>query len=475
MKHDETFIPLNDLQAIEDICISIVNNSGEYICYSKGCEIIDGYQQSDVLGKTPSTVFSKSDRDGQSKSLIEETLRTKKTIKNYLNSYQTTHGKKITALCNTYPIFDESEQLKYVICTYREVTDYLNMISVINKQQLELKEVKGLDLANGTQYTFSSIVGESATIRNAVHQSEVAARTLEPVLLCGETGTGKELFAQSIHNASVRGSNNFIAINCASIPENLLESTLFGTVKGSFTGALNTRGLFEEARESTLFLDEINSMDIKLQAKLLRVLETGKFRKVGSTEEIRCDVRIISAINEDPFLLIKNSQLRSDLYYRLAVFSINIPPLRNRGSDIQVLATHFLNTMAPVLGKKINQLSPETIALFDQYPWPGNIRELRHILHQSICLSQNDDLVLNAKTLPDHLDQHSISPEKTTIKGSDDNLKTALDAYERNLIQAVLVKNLFNVSRAAQQLDISRQSLHYKINKYQLVREDGQK
>ncbi|MEL7661056.1 sigma-54 interaction domain-containing protein [Acetobacterium wieringae] len=474
MKPDETFIPLADLQAIEDICISIVNRDGEYICYSKGCEIIDGYQKTDVLGQTPSAVFSKSDRIGQSKSLIEETLNTGKTIKNYLNSYQTTHGKKITALCNTYPIFDAAAQLNYVICTYREVTDYLNMISVINKQQLELKEAKGLDLANGTQYTFSSIIGESPALQNAIYQSEVAAATLEPVLLCGETGTGKELFAQSIHNASTRSGHHFVAINCASIPDNLLESTLFGTVKGSFTGALNTRGLFEEAKGSTLFLDEINSMDIKLQAKLLRVLETGTFRKVGSTEEMCCDVRIISAINEDPFVLIKNNQLRSDLYYRLAVFTINIPPLRNRGGDIQVLATHFLNTMAPMLGKKITQLSPEAIHLFNQYAWPGNIRELRHILHQSICLSKNDDLVLNTKTLPDHLYHSPISPALALSNVSDASLKTALDAYERNLIHAMLVKNQFNVSKTAQQLEISRQSLHYKINKYQLLREDGQ-
>jgi arginine utilization regulatory protein len=474
MHYDENFILLEDLQVIEDICISIVNSQGKYICYSKGCEIIDGYQATDVIGKTPSAVFSKSDRDGQSKSLIEETLLTGKTIKNYLNSYQTTNGKKITALCNTYPIFSGDNELKYVICTYREVTDYLNMISIINKQQLELNEAKGLELANGTQYTFSSIIGENPSLKNAVYQSQVAAKTLEPVLLCGETGTGKELFAQSIHNASVRGSKNFVAVNCASIPENLLESTLFGTVKGSFTGALNTKGLFEEAKGSTLFLDEINSMDIKTQSKLLRVLETGKFRKVGSPEEMSCDVRIISAINEDPFLLIKNNKLRSDLYYRLAVFSINIPPLRNRGSDVQVLATHFLNTMAPMLGKRINQLSPEVIALFNQYPWPGNIRELRHILHQSICLSQNDDLLLSYKTLPDHLSHPSLAQEMTVPINPDENLKTALDAYERNLIQSVLMKNQFNVSKAAKQLDISRQSLHYKINKYHLLREDSQ-
>lgn len=471
MNYDETSIPINHLQEIEDICVSIVNNQGKYICYSKGCEIIDGYKADDVFGKTPDEVFVTDEKEVQSKSLIQETLHTKKPIKNYLNSYKTTGGKKITALCNTYPIFHNHE-LKYVICTYREITDYLNMLSIINKQQLELKDAKGHELSNGTQYTFSSIIGDSSAIKHAIYQAQVAADTLEPVLLFGETGTGKELFAQGIHNASVNSKNNFIAVNCASIPENLLESTLFGTVKGSFTGAQNNKGLFEEAKGSTLFLDEINSMDIHVQSKLLRVLETGKFRKVGSTEEINCAVRIISAINEDPFVAIKNNKLRSDLYYRLAVFSISIPPLRSRGSDVQILAKHFLNTMAPMLGKKINHLDPKVIEVFDLYDWPGNIRELRHTLHQSICLSKNDDLLLNVSYLPDHLLSPSI-PQQLPVNTNDmGNLKTALDNYECQLIKNVLLKNNFNVSRAAQQLDISRQSLHYKINKYQLLRED---
>lgn len=467
MHNTETSIPISDLHEIEDICVSIVNSSGEYICYSKGCEKIDGYKAADVFGKTPNDVFLTVEKEIQSKSLILETLRTRKPIKNYLNSYQTTEGKKITALCNTYPIFDNDE-LKYVICTYREVTDYLNMLSTINKQQLELKAAEGFKLLNGTQYTFSSIIGEHSAIKNSIYQANVAAETREPVLLYGETGTGKELFAQSIHNASVKSNHQFIAINCASIPENLLESTLFGTVKGSFTGALNNKGLFEEAKGSTLFLDEINSMDIKIQSKLLRVLETGKFRKVGSTTEIDCDVRIISAMNEDPLQAIKNNKLRSDLYYRLAVFSISIPPLRNRGADIQILAKHFLNTMAPMLGKKINQLDPKVIEVFDHYDWPGNIRELRHILHQSICLSKNDDLLLNVHSLPDHLLHQSVSSLTPLSEATISDLKTAMDEYECALIKTILLENNFNISQTAKQLDISRQSLHYKINKYHL-------
>lgn len=353
---------------------------------------------------------------------------------------------------------------------YREISDYLNMVSVINKQKIELKSSEDFEYHNGTKYVFESIVGESPKIKKCIEQAKIASKTLEPILIYGETGTGKELFAQSIHNASVYYKKNFVAVNCAAIPENLLESTLFGTRKGSFTGALDTKGLLYEAEGSTLFLDELNSMDIRMQSKLLRVLETGKYRRVGETEERSCSVRIISAVNREPQKLIQEGKLRADLYYRLAVFDINLPALRERVQDIKILTAFFLETLGPVLGKKVTSISPEVGKKFSEYSWPGNVRELRHVLHQSICMMKNNDLVLDEEHLPEYIQSFESSyhfSEKMVIHENMD-LKNTLDQYEKDLIEAALEKNNFNITRTAETLNITRQSLHHKINKYEL-------
>ncbi|MEG0379367.1 MAG: sigma 54-interacting transcriptional regulator, partial [Eubacterium sp.] len=351
-------INIAELSKIEDVCLSIVDKNGKFICYSKGCENIEHYKQCDVLGKKPNDLYHQAEisEKEKSRSLIMETLKRKKAITRNINVYETNHNKTITSICSTYPVFDENHKLHFVLCVYNEITDYLNMMSVINKQKLEIESRNKFEFCNVKKYIFDSIMGESVAIKNCINQAKTAATTKEAVLLYGETGTGKELFAQSIHNQSARAKINFVAVNCATIPENLLEATLFGTCKGSFTGAVHSKGLLEEAKGSTLFLDEINSMDLKMQSKLLRVLETEKYRKVGASEEQRCDVRIISAINEDPFKAIAANRFRSDLYYRLAVFTINIPPLNARKKDLMLLSDYFIENLSPMLGKKIARL-----------------------------------------------------------------------------------------------------------------------
>lgn len=469
---DAINISLDELSQIEDYCLSAVNRCGEFVCYSKGCELIEGYDHGEVLGKKPNDLYhkAKTRKEEKSKSLIMETLRTGKSLKNVINVYETNHHQKITSVCSTYPLFDQEQKLRLVLCVYREISDYLNMVSVINKQKIELKSSEDFEYHNGTKYVFESIVGESPKIKKCIEQAKIASKTLEPILIYGETGTGKELFAQSIHNASVYYKKNFVAVNCAAIPENLLESTLFGTRKGSFTGALDTKGLLYEAEGSTLFLDELNSMDIRMQSKLLRVLETGKYRRVGETEERGCSVRIISAVNREPQKLIQEGKLRADLYYRLAVFDINLPALRERVQDIKILTAFFLETLGPVLGKKVTSISPEVGKKFSEYSWPGNVRELRHVLHQSICMMKNNDLVLDEEHLPEYIQSFESSyhfSEKMVIHENMD-LKNTLDQYEKDLIEAALEKNNFNITRTAETLNITRQSLHHKINKYEL-------
>lgn len=465
-------IKLSELSQIEDYCLSAVNNGGEFVCYSKGCELVEGYDHREVLGKKPNDLYhkAKTQKEEKSKSLIMETLRTGKALKNVINVYETNHQQKITSICSTYPLFDQEQKLYLVLCVYREISDYLNMVSVINKQKIELKSSKDFEYHNGTKYVFESIIGESPKMKKCIEQAKIASKTLEPVLLYGETGSGKELFAQSIHNSSVYSNKNFVAVNCAAIPENLLESTLFGTRRGSYTGALDTKGLLYEAEGSTLFLDELNSMDIRMQSKLLRVLETGKYRRVGETEERICNVRIISAVNREPQKLIQEGKLRADLYFRLAVFDINLPPLKERARDIKILTAFFLETLGPVLGKKVTSISPEVEKKFLKYSWPGNVRELRHVLHQSICMMKNNDLVLDEEHLPEYIQlfENSCHFSEKTVMPENMDLKNALDQYEKDLIAAALEKNSFNITRTAAMLNITRQSLHHKINKYEL-------
>ena len=236
-------IKLSELSQIEDYCLSAVNNGGEFVCYSKGCELVEGYDHREVLGKKPNDLYhkAKTQKEKKSKSLIMETLRTGKALKNVINVYETNHQQKITSICSTYPLFDQEQKLYLVLCVYREISDYLNMVSVINKQKIELKSSKDFEYHNGTKYVFESIIGESPKMKKCIEQAKIASKTLEPVLLYGETGSGKELFAQSIHNSSVYSNKDFVAVNCAAIPENLLESTLFGTRRGSYTGCSGNR------------------------------------------------------------------------------------------------------------------------------------------------------------------------------------------------------------------------------------------
>ena len=328
-------------------------------------------------------------------------------------------------------------------------------------------------MKNDTQYTFNQIIGSSEKFKAVIEEAKILARNEGEVLIVGETGTGKELFVQSIHNASTRCDKQFVSLNCSAIPENLMETMLFGSCKGAYTGAVNQRGLLEEAEGGTLFLDEINSMSLAMQAKLLRLLETKRFRKVGSSKEQSCNIRFISAMNEDPKVAIAANQLRLDIYYRIGMFVLFIPPLRERKKDIRCLASYFARTTAAACGKRAIQLSDKTMKMFMNYPWPGNVRELKHVITQCVYLAHDDDLYL----MPHHLRSNEIinsyQPSNTlyqeTCIADETNLNINLKAYEKILIKEALEKNDNNISKTAKYLHITRQSLHGKINKYNLA------
>lgn len=291
-----------------------------------------------------------------------------------------------------------------------------------------------------------------------------------PVLIYGETGTGKELFAQSIHNASRRKHCPFLAINCAAIPETLLESTLFGTEKGAYTGSIQRKGLLELAHTGTLLLDEINSMDIQLQAKLLRFLQEGEFRRVGGVKSIHVDVRIISNTNIAPMEAIQKKQLRIDLYYRLGIANLTIPPLRERKEDIPTLVQSFLLKARKATGKSVLGIDKHTLSVFFAYDWPGNIRELQHAIEYSMTILPFDLQYITPEYLPDHiLDATAAAPAPVQNELPKENLvRAATRKTARTLIQQTLAEHQNNISESAKALGISRQNLQRYIKSLDL-------
>lgn len=270
-------------------------------------------------------------------------------------------------------------------------------------------------------------------------------------MIYGETGTGKELLVQSIHNASPRKSEAFIAQNCAAIPSSLLESILFGTAKGSYTGAVDRPGLFELADGGTLFLDEINSMPLDIQAKLLRVLENGVIRRIGGTKEHGVNVRIIAAMNEPADVCLREKTLRSDLYYRLNVINLQIPPLRDRKGDLPLLTDHFIQKYNFLFGKLVTKVDEEVKVRFNQYDWPGNVRELEHAIESAMNIMDGDSITV--EHIPMHIAGDTPAPERTKPI-SLQPLRQALIDTEENLIRQALAETEGNIQKAAKLLEI---------------------
>ena len=289
------------------------------------------------------------------------------------------------------------------------------------------------------------------------------------VLILGESGTGKELIAGAVHQASQRREENYVRLNCAAIPESLLESELFGHEKGAFTGAVKQKiGQVEEANEGTLFLDEIGEMSRSLQAKLLRFLEDGTFVRIGGTEEQRVNVRIVAATNRDIIEAIEEGEFREDLYHRLNVVQMRVAPLRDRKEDVIILAEHFLSKFGRKMSKFFEPLSAEVKSLLKAHHWPGNVRELRNTMERSAILSTANSL--SPSDLPDFQFETRLGKGETeNINYSDLGLEAALATFERSIIEAELSRNDNNLSRAAQKLQISRHALRYRISRLKIV------
>ena len=331
----------------------------------------------------------------------------------------------------------------------------------VEKARMNVRLEK-LEKKVGQTYSFDSILGESKVLKDAVSLAQKVSGTDVPVLLTGETGTGKEVFAQAIHYSSKRARQNFVAVNCSSFSKELLESEMFGHKAGSFTGALkDKKGLFEEANNGTIFLDEIGEMAFELQAKLLRILETGEYIKIGDTKPTRVNVRIIAATNRNLSQEIVAGRFREDLFYRLSVFQIHLPPLRERAGDIRLLAKAFIKSFAEQLARPMVEIAPAFLEALDSQPWKGNIRELRNVIERSMIVCESG--YLDIADLPFDIQNAHYEHSNDSSPGSFE-----LSAMERRHIARVLEYTKGNKTEAARLLKIGLTTLYRKIEEYKI-------
>lgn len=439
-----------------DVGIHAVDKTGRTVIYNqKMCEM-ESMKKEDVLHKDVRDVFKFQENQ---ESTLLHSLQLKKEIVNVRQVYFNNRGIEITTVNKTLPI----QSAEDLVAAVEIATDVTKMEKLMRAKKRT---------SEGTM-SFAKIIGQSASLQEVIEVARRATRTNSNVLIIGETGTGKELFAQSIHNESERAPKAFVSQNCAALPDTLIESILFGTVRGAFTGAIDTPGLFEQANGGTLLLDELNSLNIALQAKLLRVLQEKKVRRIGATKEIPIDIRIIATMNEDPIDAIALGKLRKDLYYRLAVITVMVPPLRARTDDLAILLEHFISTYNHLFSMNVTGVSEEVLDIFLQHNWPGNIRELEHAVEAAMNLVQHEQEI-TYEHLPYHYRKGvrqtpKVRPLNKTYSGQ---LLDQLAQFEKQVIEDVLVHNHFHITNSAKQLGLSRQSLQYRMKRLQVRGEE---
>jgi arginine utilization regulatory protein len=453
--------------------IIISDHESRLTFYNKAMEKMEGLSAKEKIGKYMWEVYEYYD---PALSEHRKVLKTNKPIINGYRSHPVTCEKPKYVSYSTYPINKFGVTIGVYSISKNETT-----LKALLQETIELKSqlfnLNGRSENNGTTnnpanrtvYTFSDIKTVDLKMTQTIKEVLEIAVIDSNVLIVGETGTGKEMFAQSIHNYSKKNNAPFVAINCAAIPENLLESTLFGTVKGAYTGATDMSGLFVEASSGTLFLDEINSLSTDLQAKLLRVVEDKKIRRVGGKQDTPVDCRIISATNEDPYTLIEKGILRRDFFYRLAASVVNIPPLRERQADIKYLSEYFISKFNIKFNKSVKILSPSLLEFLLSYYWPGNVRELEHLIESMMVKVDSDETELTLKSLPAHLknvlQNNGIDKIKNTYPSANNKLPAILNGIEREMIVKQLKIHNGNISQTAKALGIIRQSLLYRMKK----------
>ena len=402
-------------------------------------------------------------------------LRTQSPVIDRVDQFSVDNGTFIASANTSYPIFQNGQLSGAVTFEHTEETIQKYYQSIQDTRQA-LKHFSGNAApVRFSGYTFENVIGGSEKLRSAVELAQRVAPQNSPVMLVGETGTGKEIFAQSIHRSSPRAGKKFVAINCAAIPETLIESLLFGTAKGSFTGSEDKAGYCEEASGGTLLLDELNSMSLVMQSKLLRVLQERTFRRVGGKKDLELDVRIISSCNEDPFQTVEENKFRRDLFYRLSSVIIELPPLREHLEDLEQLTRYHLEQTAFQYVHRITRIQPQVYQLLRAYRWPGTVRELFHVLDYAQNVADSD--VMTVEHLPAYLRKNQAPATRQSapptpsghIDFSHTSLQALMDDYEKEVITQALDRCGYNISQTAQALGILRQSLQYRIRKYGII------
>jgi arginine utilization regulatory protein len=457
--------------------VLITNSDGIIVYYNHAMSRIDELDPENAILNHVTDVYDLDDDT----SLIMQCLNTRHPIVDEPIYYRTRMGKFANTIHNVHPIFNKNK-LVGSICFVRDfnvLTETLSGMRLPESQQ----RMYQLDI------TFDTIIGQDPAFTDALNAARMAANTPSPVMLYGETGTGKELFARAIHNHSPRHEKKYTPVNCAAIPENLLEGILFGTSKGAFTGSINKAGLFERTSQGTIFLDEINSMPVGLQSKILRIVQERKVRRVGALKEIKFDLKIISSVNQDPHISITGGSLRADLFYRLGVVFIHIVPLRERLTDLPLLVAHFIAKHNKVLGRQVRTIDNQVMDMFGQYQWPGNVRELEHVIEGAMNIMGQDD-VIRIQHLQSHFtngcgtisSNHSKTARRQTFQTQvfqtdeteNKDLLSNKNEHEKKMVWQALMQYRGNVTKSARKLGISRQLLYYKMKKYHLTRDEFQ-
>ncbi|HEY3314653.1 MAG TPA: sigma 54-interacting transcriptional regulator [Bacillota bacterium] len=468
-------VVLKSILATVDEAIHIVNTEGFTTYYSPAAARLDGLDQFEVIGKHLLQVYPSLSRETSTLLLV---LRTRKPILNQQQTYVTRKGTAIHCINTTVPIWDGPD-LVGALEISRDITSVKELSDTISNLREELYPPRPAGRAQaglGARYTFDSIIGRDPKLTSVQEAAAKAAATTLPVFVYGETGTGKELLVEAIHSASHRHNGPFLAQNCSALPETLLEGIFFGTTRGGFTGATDRPGLFEMASGGTLYLDELNTMPLPLQSKLLRVVETGEVRRLGDLKVRAVDIRLISSSSLAPDRAIADGQLRADLYYRLSAVNLGLPPLRERRSDIPLLVEHMLRRGNARLGLAVRGCTPKAMDALLNHRWPGNVRELANAIEGAMALAGEpiiDLCHLPATVRGEPFEQAGGPLGPTVIAGPPPmpsgrpagfgGLDLAIAAYERQLIEGALNEAGGNVSRAATSLGVPRTTLQYKL------------
>lgn len=444
------------LQAIiqsSEEAISVVDEKGHGILINKAYTKMTGLKEEDVIGLPATADISEGE------SMHMKVLKTRRPVRR-VRMKVGPHKRDV--FVNVAPIIVDGI-LKGSIGVIHDVSEITELTNALKRARQIIRTLEA-------KYAFEDIIGSSEAFMLSIQQAKLAAKTPATVLLRGESGTGKELFAHAIHNESDRKYNKFVRVNCAAIPESLLESELFGYEEGAFSGAKRggKRGLFEEAHNGSIFLDEIGELSANTQAKLLRVLQDSEIIRVGSTVPKPIDVRVIAATNVNLERGITEGKIREDLYYRLSQIPIQIPPLRDRKKDIKELCNHLIRKINADYGRNVEGITDRTLAYLQSYDWPGNVRELENVLGRAIIYMEMNEQLIDVEHIPTLERKKKVASNDEKKVATDKSLALLLEEHEKKILAQALAKNKGSRTKTAKQLGISIRSFYYKLEKYQL-------